>query len=296
MADRQGCLVAEVTEPASDLTATRLAARLCQLVSELCSERPAAVAVGLPAPVASGGEVGLVVNLPALSEVPIRRVLEEELAVPVVLENDVNLAALAEHRRGRTRGVEDMAFIAVGTGVGMGIVVGGRLVRGGRGGAGELGWLPMGVERVGRDPHELGPLEAVAGGAGLARRWAAHTGQRASGRDVFTAAAGGDPAALALLDEQAEALAMGIRAVQALLDPELIVLGGGIGSRSDVFARVQFALAAHGVAAPDLELSALGPRAALVGAVEAAVDAVQDDLASVERRVSSPRRGAGELV
>src|SRR5207237_376295 len=112
--------------------------------------------------------------------------------------------------------------------------------------AGELGWLPLAPGRVARDPHELGPLEAVAGGAGLAKRWAAHTGRRSSGRDVFAAAAAGDPAALALLDEQAEALAMGVRAVQALLDPQLIVFGGGIGARSDVFARVQSALGAHG--------------------------------------------------
>jgi predicted NBD/HSP70 family sugar kinase len=216
-----------------------------------------------------------VVNLPALSERPIRALLQEELAVPIVLENDVNLAALGEQRRGRANGVEDMAFIAVGTGVGMGIVSGGRLLRGARGGAGELGWLPLTRDQAAGNPRELGPLEARAGGAGLAQRWAAHTGRRANGRDVFIAAAGGDPVALALLDEQAEALAMGVRGVQALLDPQVIVFGGGIGSRSDVFARVQSVLGAHGVPSPVLELSALGERAALVGAVEAALDAAQ---------------------
>ena len=101
---------------------------------------------------------------------------------------------------------------------------------------------------------------------------------------MFTAAEGADATAVALLDEQASALAMGVRAVQALLDPELIVFGGGMGTRHDVFARVQAALAAHGTAPPAIELSALGERAGLIGALEAALDAAGDaELAGVRR-------------
>jgi predicted NBD/HSP70 family sugar kinase len=177
-----------------------------------------------------------------------------------------------------------VAFIAVGTGVGMGLLVGGRVLRGAHGGAGELGLLPLAPDRVASDPAALGPLEMVAAGAGLAARWSAHTGRPASGRDVFTAAEAADPVAVSLLEEQAGALAMGVRAVQALLDPELILFGGGMGTRHEVFARVQAALAAHGAPVPAIELSALGERAGLIGALEAALDAADDvQLAGLER-------------
>jgi predicted NBD/HSP70 family sugar kinase len=85
--------------------------------------------------------------------------------------------------------------------------------------------------------------------------------------EVFAAAGRGDEAALALLDDQARALAGAVRAVEALLDPALVVLGGGIGSRVDVLDRVRAALAAHGRSAPPLEISELGEDAGLVGAL-----------------------------
>ena len=268
--------IAERAEAVDGLTARGFAERVRRLAEELCPTGPAAIAVGLPGPVGDGGEIGHVVNAPALNGAPIRSLLMEQLDAPVIVENDVNLAALGEQRRGRARGVSDVAFIAVGTGVGMGIVVGGRILRGARGGAGELGLLPLGPDRVAGDPAQLGPLESVAGGAGLAARWSAHTGAPASGRDVFEAAEAADPAALALLQDQAGALAMGVRAVQAMLDPQLIVFGGGIGTRHDVFARLQAALAAHGTPPPAIEPSGLGERAGLVGALEAALDAAAD--------------------
>jgi len=273
-ADARGTVVAERSEPAGELTGPRLAARVRGLAADLCPDGPSIVVVGLPGPVARDGEVGHMVNARGLNGVPVRALLQEELDAPVVVENDVTLAALGEQRRGRGRAAQDVAFIAVGTGVGMGIVAGGRILRGARGGAGEIGLLPLGPDRVGSDPRELGPLEAAAGGAGLAARWQAHTGRPATGRDVFAAASAGDAFALRLLDEQAAALAMGVRAVQALLDPQLILFGGGIGARHDVFARVQAALASHGLPLPELQQSELRERAGVVGAIEAGLDAI----------------------
>jgi glucokinase len=106
------------------------------------------------------------------------------------------------------------------------------------------------------------------------------TSRHASGHDVFLAAGNGEAAAVRLLDEQAQALAMGIRAVHALLDPELIVLGGGIGSRPDVLARVRDVLESQRIGAPAIEPSTLGERAALLGAVAAARDAAAERLAA----------------
>jgi predicted NBD/HSP70 family sugar kinase len=270
LADGDGLIAAETAEPAVDLTGPVLADRVVALATRLGAAAPVAAGLGLPAPIGEDGCVGPVVNAPGLSGEPLRTLLEARMGVPVAVENDVNLAALAEQRHGCGRGVQDLVFIAVGTGVGMGIVAGGHVIRGAAGGAGELGILPLGVDRVATDFSELGPLESVAGGAGLAARWSACTGRPATGHDVFAAAERDDPRARALLDDQAQALALGIRAVQAILDPQLVVFGGGIGARADVVARVRDVLAGHRLPAPDIAISALGERAGVVGALVAA--------------------------
>jgi predicted NBD/HSP70 family sugar kinase len=223
-------------------------------------ERVAAAAVGVPGIPAGDGFAGLIAGAAGLSGAPLRRLLEAALELPVAFENDLNLAALAEQR---DRGVDDLVFIGVGTGVGMGIVAGGRLLRGAAGAAGELGQLPTGDQIV-ADPDDLGPLEAIAGGAGLAARWGG-----GSARDVFAAADRGDARARALLDDQARALATAVHAVQALLDPGLIVLGGGIGCRPGVAERVRDAL---GPRAPLVEVTRLGEDAGLLGALALALN------------------------
>jgi predicted NBD/HSP70 family sugar kinase len=137
----------------------------------------------------------------------------------------------------------------------MGIVADGRLLRGTGGAAGEIGLLPVGGTT----------LEALAGGASLAARSGAATAQ-----DVFASAAAGDATAETLLDEQADALASAIVVVQTVLDPALVVLGGGIGSRSDVRGRVETRLAQLVARPPALRVSALGERAGAIGAAAVA--------------------------
>jgi glucokinase len=270
VAAADGPPLTERVERLGAVSAAALSGRVRELVEELAPEGIAALGAGLPGPVDRRGRLGAVVNAPALTGAPIGALLAEELAVPVRVDNDVNLAALGEQRHGDAVG--DLCFVAVGTGIGMGIVVDGQVVRGARGGAGELGLLPVAPRRVVPGPDELGPLEAIAAGAGLAARWRAHTGRPASGRDVYRAADAGDPAARTLIDEQVEALAMAIRAVEAMLDPELIVLGGGIGARDDVFNRLHDALATQPRPMPRLRRSVLGERAGVLGAIEAARD------------------------
>ena len=273
LGDGSGAILDRADEPAP-ASGEELAARVAALGRALAERAGVPWAdvrgagVGVPGIPAGDGFEGLIAGAAGLTGAPLRALLAGALGLPVVLENDLNLAALAEQR---ARGVEDLAFVGVGTGVGMGIVAGGRLLRGANGAAGELGHLPVAVDRAAAAPGALGPLEAIAGGAGLAARWSAHERRAASARDAFEAAARGDAAARRLLDDQARALAAGIRAVQALLDPALIVLGGGIGARADVVERVQKALAAHARPAPPVEASALGEDAGLMGAVAVAV-------------------------
>jgi predicted NBD/HSP70 family sugar kinase len=269
-AGTDGTVLAETSEPAADLTAERFADRVVSIAARLSTARPLVVGVGVPAPATSDGRIGAFVNAPRLNGAPLRALLEARLGVPVTVENDVNLAALAELHHGRGRGARDLVFIAVGTGVGMGIIAGGQIVRGATGGAGEIGALPLSVDHVATDFAQLGPLESVAGGAGLAAQWSRYTGHPATGRDVFAAADGGDESALTLLEEQARALAMAIRTVQALLEPELVVFGGGMGARPDVVERVRTVLGGQELPAPAIAISALGERAGIIGALEAA--------------------------
>ena len=263
LGDGDGAILARADEPVP-ASGEELAARVAAVGRTLAGDtwdQVRAAGVGVPGIPAGDGFAGLIAGAAGLTGAPLRRLLEQALGVPVVLENDLNLAALAEHH---VRGVADLAFIGVGTGVGMGIVAQGALLRGATGAAGEVGHLPFG-DRLSAGADGLGPLEAVAGGAGLAARWGSGTAQ-----DVFAAAARGDARARALLDDQARALATAIRAVQALLDPSLIVLGGGIGLRADVLERVRAEL---GPSSPAVEASVLGEDAGLLGAVGAAEDA-----------------------
>ncbi|MBS1860334.1 MAG: ROK family protein [Actinobacteria bacterium] len=270
VADETGKLLGSRREQARSLRGEELAQRVAALAEALCPDGPAALAIGFPGPVVDG-KVGHLVNRPELDGDEAVAKLRERLGVPVTVDNDVNLAAFGEHRCGCGQAVADLAFVAVGTGVGMGIVVDGRVLHGARGAAGELGMLPVGTKHVAPDPRALGPLEAIAGGGGLAARWAELAGEGAEGRDAFAAAAAGEATARRLLTEQAAALAMAIRAIDAILDPPLIVLGGGIGSRPDVLARVRATLAgAEELPYPRLVPSTLGERAGVIGAVQAA--------------------------
>jgi predicted NBD/HSP70 family sugar kinase len=245
-------VIARAAEPVPP-TGEALAARVAAIARELAGGEPiAAAGVGVPGVPAGDGFAGLIAGAAGLSGAPLRRLLEDALGAPVTIDNDVNLAALAE---ARARSLDDLAFIGVGTGVGMGIISGGRLIRGAHGAAGELGQLPVG-DHVVAPFGDLGPLEAIAGGAGLAAR-----AGTTSAREVF------DAGPQALLDDQATVLASAIRVVHALLDPALIVLGGGIGCRPDVFERVAAALAAHGTPPPRIEVSRLGEDAGLLGAL-----------------------------
>jgi len=257
---------AEITS--AELPAGLGAEQLVQLVAGAAPRDLAAAVVGVPGVPAGDGIGTLIAGAAGLAGAPLRRLLEEALGVAVTLENDLNLAALAEAAE---RGVDDLAFIGVGTGVGMGIVAGGRLLRGAAGAAGELGHLPFGGREV-AGADGLGPLEAVAGGAGLAMRWGG-----GSGREVFDAAGRGDARAAALLDDQARALATAIRAVRALLDPGVVVLGGGIGCRPDVAERVGAALN------EPVERSELGELAGVTGALALA----QSSLTRASRRSTS---------
>lgn len=234
-----------------------------------------------------------VVMCPNISdnEFDLQALIEGALSIPAHVENDVNLAAVGEHWRGAARNCPHFVFLAIGTGIGAGVFINGQLYRGAHNAAGEAGHLYVhGMDRVGLDG--LGALERRASGVGiamLARQWLAERqaqteldeGNITTGA-VLRAAAKGDPLATEVLDETLTTLALGLANVAFVLDPEMIVIGGGVGSMSDILlAPLRERLAALLVrpVAPRLELSELGVKAQLYGAVRHALDFIGHELA-----------------
>jgi glucokinase len=229
-----------------------------------------AVGVGAPGAVDDGGALRLAANLPPFGDLALAEAIGDRLGVPVVMENDVNMATVGEHRHGAGRGLTDLAFVAVGTGIGMGFMSGGRLHRGASGAAGEIANLPLGADPFDPENQRRGPLEEAASGSGLAARYATRTGVGRNAEEIFARAGAGDAQARAILADQATAVALALVTIHAVLDPPLIVLGGGIGSRPELIDRIRDPLSRLTTRRIPLIASALGHRAGLVGAAEVA--------------------------
>jgi predicted NBD/HSP70 family sugar kinase len=179
------------------------------------------------------GDVGYVFDLPRWHP-GLRDALREELGCAVTIENDVNLAAISERTDGAAREVDDLVLLWVGRGVGLAVVLGGRLHRGAAGAAGEIGYLPVpGVPLpAGSEPDKRAFQRLVGADAVVAL--AAEHGIVADGaaEAVRAALAAGSPAQ-GFLDELADRLAIGVAAVCAVVDPALVVLAGEVGAAGD---------------------------------------------------------------
>jgi predicted NBD/HSP70 family sugar kinase len=206
----------------------------------------------------------------------------------VLIDNNVNLAALGEKSFGLARGVSTMVFIGLGAGIGMGIIMDDELIRGAHGGAGEIGYLPLVGDPF--DPrHRLhGGLEDEVGAAGILAAYsnarAAGDPEVASAQEVFQLAADGDASARSVVDHVAARLGAAIATVWAILDPELVVLGGGIGSSPLLLSPVRAAAAALVPMTARVETSRLGERAAVQGAIAVALAAARTGLTGAPAR------------
>ncbi|HEX9338676.1 MAG TPA: ROK family protein [Pseudonocardiaceae bacterium] len=201
--------------------------------------------------------------------------LRDAFGVTVMVENDVDAAALAERAHGHGRHASSFAFVTVGTGIGMGLVLDGHLHRGAHGTAGEIAFLPLVVDHV-LDEDEAarrGSLEAAVSAAAVTRA-ARRAGMRGSisARRVFAAAAKGDQRAVAVVAAEASLVAKAICAVVVVTDPELVVLGGGIGQAPGFADAVTAELAALAPVTPSVLVSALGADAVVDGCLAAGLD------------------------
>ncbi len=221
--------------------------------------------------------VGMSPNLSGFADLPIQAELSERLGVPVTIENDVNLAAVAEAEAMDDRGGLDFVAISVGTGIGAGLVMDGRLYRGGHGAAGELGSIDI----SGSGENRAGPrltLEDVASAPAIRRRFrqAIDNGfpsrleRDAEVSDILLAASSDDEAASEALGIAAEAMASAVAWLCWFSDPARIVFGGGVGSNPIFVDAVRSKLDRHLDVTPEVVASALGSRAAFMGAISTA--------------------------
>ncbi len=250
--------------------------------------------VGVPGPVSFREGAPVVPPLmPGWDHLPVRDLLSQEFGCPVVVDNDVNIMAMGERQAGVARGADDFLFIKIGTGIGCGVVLAGRVHRGVNGSAGDIGHIR--VEDYGPTCAcgNIGCLEAFFGGAALAREATAAARERRStflaerlaaghgltAADVGAAAAAGDPVAVEMIRDGGRRLGQVIAGLVSFANPGLLVIGGGVAGlghtllaevRSVVYRR-SLPLATENLA---IVLSELGDTAGVIGAARLASDAV----------------------
>ena len=215
---------AVVDTPAEDVPA--LLAAMRAVTTEVYASDVTAIGVGAAGLVEWGtGRIRYAPNI-AWREVDLHEALGG-FGVPVAIDNDCTVAAFGEHAVGAGRGVEDFLYVGVGTGIGGGIVHGGALMRGAHGFAGEIGHIIVepGGEACGCGNR--GCWETVASGAALTRIGRERLGATHDGPGVVAAARGGDATARSVLDDVGTRLGEGIAGLVNVLDPELVIIGGG---------------------------------------------------------------------
>ena len=276
-------IVAEYNRPTpksgDGLLVTNLTSMIEDFIKRANLSRENLRAIGMGVPGAVDIECGcifLAPNLGVMERHPIRVPLEEYFGVPVELDNDVNMAALGEQAYGIAKGVSSFVFLAVGTGIGAAMVLDNRLYRGSRYCAGEIGYMVFDNDFLAPADSDRGYLELVASGEGIAER----ASNRLAGSDrdatntqkVFENAVAGDVVAKEVINEAVSALSLAIANTVILLDPQLVVLGGGVltkTERIDELERNVNRLVPHKT---EIRLSSLGERAQLYGTVAVALD------------------------
>ncbi len=214
-------------------------------------------------------------NLWGHVEVPLRQELERQSGLRIVVDSDRAGYVLGEQWLGAAKGSSDVVFLAIGTGIGAGIISGGHLLRGASDIAGSAGWFAL--NPVWRELYgQIGCWEAEAAGPGLARRLNAESAEQ-----VVAAARAGDPAALKAVHETAQYLGLGIANLVSLLNPEVIVLGGGLMQAADLFLTTMRGVMlqwAQPISARQvrIEVTRLGEDAGLVGAARLAIDSIRN--------------------
>jgi predicted NBD/HSP70 family sugar kinase len=286
LADAQGRIVAELTEPTDPRGAAYVAEQIATCANKLAVDagidttQARHVMVGIPGAIdPRTSRVSLTPNIAGLDEFDVLTFLRDHFGPCVAIENDVNLAMLGEQALGCARQCHNAAFLALGTGTGLGLLIDNKVFRGACGAAGEIADLP-----IGRDPNlqttsVSNAFELEVGSLAIVDRYRRQGGNTASTvRDIFKLLEDGDEVAASVLETTARWVAIAVVTMQSLLDLELIVFGGSIGVRPELYERVQRVLPTLFPRPIHIAPSQLGDRAGLIGAVCAAAQSLRQNL------------------
>jgi predicted NBD/HSP70 family sugar kinase len=303
LADLTGDVIARSSLRSRVASVSSRIAELIKLADELCQHAGITRAEVTQTVVGSPGvydprrnAIVLAGGLAGLSKAAVLKKMRQAFGPHLALENDADAASLAEREHGHGREVRTFAFVWVGTGIGMGLVIDGRLHRGVHGVAGEIAYMPI-TAAQGADPDEArrrGTLEA-AGSAAAVVRAARRAGMRGSlsARRVFEAAAAGDERAAAVVAGEAELVARAVCAVITVVDPELVVFGGGIGQAPGFAAAVTAELGRLAPVMPEVRVSALGTDAVVDGCLASGAELAWQQLTALLPSSLAPESPVG---
>src|ERR1700677_2930937 len=221
----------------------------------------------------AAGRVLFAYSLTDWHDVPLRDLVEEKTRISTTVDNDVNLCALGEAWRGAARNVANFIFLAIGTGVGAGIVLNGMLHHGANWSAGEVGYLLLpGLSPDAPNADQPGTLESAIGGRNIEEAWIEQTNTSDSvaalpATDIFDLAANGDSRAREVLYAVADQLAMAITNLSLVLDLSLVVLSGGVGGHPGLLRAIERRLERNPFARPQLVIGSLNSEAPSYGAI-----------------------------
>jgi predicted NBD/HSP70 family sugar kinase len=285
LADAQGRIMAQSTEPTDPRGGAYVAEQIATCADKLAQSagietaRTRHVMVGIPGAVdPRTGRVSQIPNIAGLEHFDVLGFLRGRFGPDVAIENDVNLAMLGEHSLGCASGCHNAAFLALGTGAGLGLLIDGKLFRGARGAAGEIADLPIARDPASQLLSTTGAFELEVGSVAIVDRYRRQGGTAAATvRDIFTRLEEGDEVAASVLDATARWVALAVVTLQSLLDLELIVFGGSIGVRPELYERVRKSLPSLFSRPITIAPSQLGDQAGLIGAVCAAAQSLRQN-------------------
>ena len=271
--DREGRIGPRLERPTPTASQEDVLAALDELVEELRGDGVVAIGFGLPSTIdQQSGRAISSVHIP-LADLDFRDRMRERFSLPVGIDNDANAATLAEWQIGAGRGTRYMVMLTLGTGVGGGLVLDGKMYRGAVGAAAELGHMVLmyGGEPCGGTCEGHGHFEQFASGRAADRAAREILGETASARELVTAAREGNVSALEAMHEIGRRLGAGIGTLVNVFDPELVVLGGGFSSALDLLLDSAREVVAHEALPPGrtsarIVPAELGGDAGLIGA------------------------------
>jgi glucokinase len=255
ISDLQGNIVAEAKEDTVRISEKAVLEQISSLINEMLKKEKVepsqicGIGIGVPGIVDyKKGEVIWAPNLPNWKNIPLRRyICRKVYNLPVYLENDVDCAVLGEAWLGVAKGKKDVVFISIGTGIGSGLLLGGKLYRGSSGVSGAIGWFILGKEGMRNKYTRCGHLEAISSGVGIKNlmkryvedfpwrdRAQARKYKNIDAKEIFHLARVNDRLARAVVKEALIYLGMGVANVVSIINPEMVVIGGGVGQASDI--------------------------------------------------------------